>query len=56
MLIRVDEYTYLDRRTGQMSYKCCGCDKMIRFDEFNANKGYCDDCREGRDRRRGDER
>lgn len=46
-LVRISEYEYRNRR-GKTVYKCVGCGKIISFDEFEGEKGYCADCRDGK--------
>jgi len=45
---RVDEYEFIDLRTGKKVYRCIGCYDEITFEEFKKEKGYCSKCRDGK--------
>jgi len=45
---RVDEYTVMGVKSGQLWYECAGCGKLVVWREFEDNKGYCADCRDGK--------
>lgn len=46
--LRIDEYTYLDKKSGKQVHRCVGCYKVVSFREFDDNKGYCSGCRDGK--------
>jgi len=46
--IRADEYTIIEKRSGKRFYRCSGCEKLVSWREFDQNKGYCADCRDGK--------
>lgn len=62
IIIKKDEYKPKDAQTiaedgnngfhfvhkGKEQFACVGCDKIISFREFDDNKGYCADCRDGK--------